>query len=168
VPHERVNLRPNRQIRHEDSISSAVEDELRRSQMLGADDALRPRTLARQLAGKTQARFQQVHKGVPVFAAEIVVSVDGEKMISILGHTSPEIDVDPAPTNDYSRTIALARRATQSTIEILNDGSLVILAVEGGHRVGWLGLVRVDSAEERVILDAETGEILFREPTKIG
>ena len=145
-----------------------VAAELRRSGRLGIHDNLEARSEARDLSGKIQRRYRQIHKGVPVFAAEVVVSVSGDRMISIQGHTSPSIDIDTDPANDYERTTSLAKMAAGATIEALDDGILVILAVAGGHRVGWLGRAAVDGVEERLIFDAETGEILFREPIRIG
>ena len=80
--------------------------------------------------------------------AEIVATLDGNRVISILGHTSSSIEVDAAPPNDYRRTVALARKSIQPEIETLDGGSLVILAVKGGHRLGWLGLVAIDGVQE--------------------
>lgn len=168
IPNERINLRPDLVIRDSESTPAAVERELRESGRLGDDDALEARSGPRSLAGKTQTRLAQTHKGIPVFAAEIVATLDGKRVISIQGHTSSSIKVDAAPPNDYRRTIALARKSIRSEIETLDGGSLVILAVEGGHRLGWLGLVAIGGVQERVIFDAETGEILFREPATVG
>ena len=168
VPHQRVNLRPNRLVRDEASMLLDVAEELRRSGRLGIYDELEARSEARDLSGKIQRRYRQIHKGVPVFAAEVVVSVSDDRMISIQGHTSPSIDVDTDPANDYERVTSLARMVTGAEIEALDDGLLVILAVAGGHRIGWLGRAVVDGVEERLIFDAKTGQVLFREPLAIG
>lgn len=168
IPNESVNLRPDRVLREGESLSEAAEEELRKSDRLGTEDALVQSTEVRMLGGKSQVRLEQAHKGVRVFAAEIVITVEGNRLISIQGHTSPQIGVGTEPPKSYKQTVALARKAIPQRIETLDAGSLVIVAVEGGHRLGWLGLVAVDGVQERLIFAADTGEILFREPATIG
>ncbi len=168
IRNERVNLRPDLVLEAGESVLNAVERELRKSGRLGAHDALQSRGDSKALGNRENARFQQLHRGVPVFATEIVVTSDGRRVVSILGHTAPAIDIDATPENSYEETVELTRKAMQSTLQTIGEGSLVILALEDSHRLGWLGTVSVDGVQQHVILDAETGEILYREPAVIG
>jgi Zn-dependent metalloprotease len=61
-------------------------------------------------AGGSHVRFRQMHRGVPVFAAELVVGLDANyALASINGEISPDLDVEVTPTlkADEARELAL-------------------------------------------------------------
>ena len=168
TPQRPVNIRPDLVLKDGESTRDAVEQLLRQSGRLGEHDALLRKGDSQPLGDRENTRFQQTHQGIPVFATEIVVTSDGRRVVSILGHTAPTVDVDTTPQNSYEETVALARDTMQSTLETVGEGSQVILALDDNHRLGWLGIVAIDGVRQRVILDASTGEILYREPATIG
>ena len=111
-------------------------------------------------------RTQQEHRGIPIFAADVIVTTEGERVVKIHGHPAPDIDLaTTTPANDYSATLTLAEASLEHAVAPEDDGTLVIMPVNGGgYRLAWLGVVVIDRGLERVALDAETGNVLYRVP----
>ena len=143
-----------------------VIDELRRRGHIGDEDTLSPSGRERRLGDRVLTRAQQEHQGIPVFAGEVVVTTEGERIVKVHGHAVADIDLDTTiPVNDYSATVILAEALLGQAITTADDGTLVIMAVEGGgYRLAWLGVVVIDEGPEQVALDAETGAVLHRVP----
>ena len=60
--------------------------------------------------GGSYVHYRQVHRGVPVFAAELVVGLDANNaLVSVNGEISPELEIEVAPdlTADAARELAL-------------------------------------------------------------
>ena len=165
----RVEIRPNRLIRLDESLSQAVEDELRKAGMIGIDDSLDAAGTERSIRDSTLSRLSQRHKGVPVYAAEVAVTIADSRIVNIQGHTAEGIDINTVPANDYAATIELARQVTGQDIEMLDQGSLVVMRrPQGSYVLAWRGLVVIDRAAEWVILDSETGAIILRVSSNVG
>ena len=136
--------------------------------MIGADDTLTPVGDERPLGTLGISRANQEHDGIPVFAAQVVVTAEGRRIVKISGRTAPDIDLDTStPANDYAATVALAEGLLGRDITADGEGTLVIFPVDGGYRLAWLGEVIIDSGREEVALDAETGRVLHRVPTSV-
>ena len=148
-------------------MASVVEEELRQAGRLGPDDALKRQGESRSLGRMSNQRLQQMHQGIPVFAAEVVATTSGTRVISIQGHTASNIDIDTNPANNYAETVALAGESVQDKLEPDGDGSLVILASGNDHHLCWLGVVAVNGVQQRLILDAKSGRILLRLPVSL-
>lgn len=61
--------------------------------------------------GGSHVRYRQVHQGVPVFAGELIVSLDAQNaLVSMNGEIAPDLELDTAPllSADQARAIALA------------------------------------------------------------
>ena len=143
-----------------------VIDELRRRGHLGDDDTLSPSGRERRLRDRVLTRAQQEHQGIPVFAGDVVVTTEGERIVQVHGHPVADIDLDTiVPANDYPATVMLAEALLGQAIAATDDGTLVIMAVDvGGYRLAWLGVVVIDEEPVQVALDAETGAVLHRVP----
>ena len=146
-------------------VGTAV-DELRRRGQIGTEDTLTPTGREGRLGSRVLTRTQQQHQGIPIFAADLVVTTEGERIVKIHGHPTPNASLDTiTPVNDYPGTVTLAEALLDHAIAPNDDGTLVIVPVdEGGYRLAWLGVAVIDQGLEQVALDAETGAVLHRVP----
>ena len=168
VPLDRVEIELGREVESGNTVSKIVAEALRKAGSIGARDTLEPADGERQLAGKTIIRLKQKHKGIPVFAAEMVAIKRDGCIVKVQGYSAPSIEVDARPAHDYPTTIERAGDLIGQPIEALADGTLVIFRLQdGGYCLAWEGVVLIDHGEERTLLDAETGEILLRLPTAL-
>ena len=145
-------------------------DELRRQGRIGPEDTLAPSGRERVLGQRVLTRTRQEHRGIPVFAADVVVTTEGDEIIKIHGHPTSDIELDiTIPANDYPATVTLAEGLLDQAVVPEDDGELVIVPVEdGGYRLAWLGNVVIDETLEQVALDAETGAVLHRVPVVVN
>ena len=118
-----------------------------------------------ELGSRVITRTRQEHQGIPVFHADVVVTTDSERIIKINGHPAPNIELDTTtPANDYPTTVSLAEVLEDHPIVAEDEGTLLIMPVDDGYRLAWLGQVVIDRGPEEVVFDAETGAVLHREP----
>jgi bacillolysin len=62
--------------------------------------------------GKRSTRFRQHHRGVPVFAGEVIVNLDAEaRLLSMTGRAAPELEVDTLPALDAADASRIALEA---------------------------------------------------------
>lgn len=165
LPLERVAIDVDLPVDDSSRIPEIAADELRRHGRIGPDDALVPAGRERMLGTGTLTRTRQEHKGIPVLAADVVVTSSGGRIVDIRGHPAPAVRLEAtSPEHDYPATVALAAGRLGREIAAEDEGTLVIFAVDGGYRLAWLGAVVIDRAREQVVLDAETGDVLLRTP----
>ena len=165
LPLERVAIDVDLPVDDIGRIPEIAAGELRRHGRIGPDDALVPAGRERTLGTGTLTRTRQEHKGIPVLAADVVVTSRGGRIVGIRGHPAPAVRLEAtSPEHDYPATVALAAGRLGREIAAEDEGTLVIFAVDGGYRLAWLGAVVIDRAREQVVLDAETGDVLLRTP----
>jgi hypothetical protein len=163
VPLDRTDIDVDRPVDPDLGPTGTATDELRRRGHLGEDDTLTPSGQEGRLGRRVVVRTQQEHRDIPVFAAEVVVTTEGERLIRIRGHPAPDIELDSTtPVNDYPATVVLAEALLDHAIARQDEGTLVIMPGDGGYRLAWLGVVVIDQGPEQVVLDAETGAVLLR------
>lgn len=145
-------------------------DELRRRGHIDEDDTLVPTGREGRLGSRVYTRTRQVHQGVPVFAADVVVTTEGDRIVKIHGHPAADVElVTTTAVNGYSATVILAEALLEHAIEPEDDGTLLIMPVEdGGYRLAWMGVVVIDQGPEQVVFDAETGAVLLRLPAVLN
>ena len=166
VPLERTDVDADRTIEAESTAIETAADELRARGRIGDDDVLTPAG-ERVLGDRVFSRARQEHKDIPVFAAEVVVTVEGDRIVKIRGHAAPRIELaTTTPVHDYPAIVAVAERLLNHDIATDDDdeGTLVIFPVGGGYRLAWMGVVVIDKGPEQAVFDAETGEVLHRVP----
>ena len=165
VPLERTDVVVDRAIAPDSDPARTATAELRERGRLGDEDALTPAGKPGTLGDSVLSRMRQEHRGIPVFAAEVVVTVRGERIVRIRGHPAPDIRLETTqPLHDYPETVALARARLDHDVTPEDEGTLVIFPTEDGYRMAWMGMVIIDRGLERVVLDAGTGEVLLRVP----
>ena len=166
-----------------EEIAEVVAEELRQRGQLGGDDSLVNAGGPNELGGLTVLRMRQEHRGIPVFAAQVVASTSGDRIVRIAGDSAPDIQLDSTvPVNDYASTVALVEMLTSLDIAPQDAGALVVFPAENGGRLAWSGQVIVEQGQdveldpqesqepspppalEEVFIDAVSGEVLLRLP----
>lgn len=169
LPIEHVQIQVDREIAPDEAVSDAVSDELRKADRIDADSEMVSTDQERVLADTKIVRLRQTHNGIPVYGAEVTATTEDGRIVRILGHPASGIDIkSTTPPKDYPTTVAAASKLIEHDIETMDEGTLVIFPVQGGYRLAWEGVVRIDRGDERVVFDAETAEILLRQPLVIG
>jgi hypothetical protein len=162
---ERTDIEVDRPVDSDLGPAGTAADELRQRGRIGDDDTLAPAGREGQLGSRVLTRTRQEHQDIPIFAADVVVTTEEDRIIQIHGHPAPAVDLrSTTPANDYPATVALTEVVLDRTIATEDDGTLVIMPVGGGYRLAWLGEVVIDQGPEQVVLDAETGAVLHRVP----
>ena len=179
----------DRPIEPGEDIAEAVAEELRQRGRLGADDSLANVSGSRELGETTILRMRQEHQGIPVFAAEVVVSTLEGRIVRVAGDSTSDVRlVSTVPVNDYASTIMLAEMLTGLAITPQDDGTLVVFPTDEGDRLAWSGPAIIEQGQEQdvesdleqnpeevagqnsaqsleqVYLDAANGEVLLRLP----
>ena len=168
IPLNGVNLDVDLPVDPESGRVAAAADELHRQGLIGADDTLAPTGNEGRLGRFAVSRAIQEHKGIPVFAAQVVVTAEGSRIVKISGHPAPDVALDTTtPENDYPATLALAEDLLHHAVTADDEGSLVVFPTGDGYRLAWLGVVVIDGGREEAAFDAETGRVLHRVPVGV-
>jgi Zn-dependent metalloprotease len=143
----------------------------RHMKLLGMPNADRELVFKRKIKdaiGMTHVRLQQVHGGVPVYGAEVIVHyVPGGKKVRVVnGKFIPYLALNTQPTLDSDTAIAIVR-------EIQGQGVLwqePVLRIYSGHidpavwgnHLAWLVRIYDEAEPSRnlYVVDAHTGEVL--------
>ncbi len=136
--------------------------------MPGVADNLHGQRVVTDNLGMTHVRFGQVHQGVPVFGAEVIVhyAPDAVTVRAVNGHYVPDIVLDTAPRLTAADAIQRARSiepAAQlwSRPDLQVYSAVIDPAVRGNH-LAWL--VRLADAARPArtlyVIDAHTGAVL--------
>ena len=169
VPLQSLDLDVDRPVDPNLGRAGTAADELQQRGHIGNEDELTRDARRRdiELGSRVLTRTRQEHRGIPVFAADVMVTSDSGsgRIIKIHGHPAPDIELDTTtPANDYATTVSLAEALLSHSIVAEDEGTLLIMPVDGGYRLAWLGRVAIDRGPEEVVFDAETGAVLHREP----
>ncbi len=113
----------------------------------------------------THVRFQQVHKGVPVFLGGVLVQYTPQgKAQWILNQTLPNLDVDVTPRIDQGQALAIATAATPNASRLRSAATteLVIYAEGMPPQLAWHVFLPTSgpAADWHVMISAADGKIL--------
>ncbi len=129
--------------------------------------------------GRSNVRFQQLHKGIPVLGAELITNLDAnQNLLSINGETLPDMDVNTTPmiTEETAKQTALQAIARQynlsSAILIVSEPALwiynpVILGAPGQSentlvwRMDVTQRTQFSLIKELVLIDAQKGHVVL-------
>ncbi len=148
---------------------------------LGINDADRELEFSRQKIdrlGMTHLTYRQMYHGVPVFAAELKVHLDGsDHPVAVNGTFVPGIRLDPSPIigPSESEQAALSVVAKKNTLrisdleaespELLVYRTGLVRGIEGANHLAWrIEISDGRSVREFVFVDAHSGIILDRHP----
>jgi bacillolysin len=147
------------------AVQPAERDEwAHRVQAMVAEGRLRARrTQADTLVpGRRHTRLAQLHRGVPVLGAEIVVQEDGPRTVSVLGSLFEGIEIDVAARLSPDDALDVAARLTGMDLGGSRRPELAILPhPDGSFRLAYP--VRVFTGSDLTIfyVDARTGAIAW-------
>jgi bacillolysin len=130
-------------------------DSLRRS----GDLRLRIRRDDPLVAGRTHERYDQFHRGVRVFGADVAEQLSGGQVVSAFGNVYEGIDVETSPAieADRAREIIEARAGVQ----IGRAPELVILPQGDRYVLTWRVRAAAQSDVREYFVDARDGTIAF-------
>jgi thermolysin len=137
-------------------------------QRIGALEArgeLRVRTTMEDtmIAGRTHTRFTQLHRGVPVWGAEVVRQSDDAGTLTAFGNLYEGIEIESRPT----LSALSARRALESVHQggrlFPDEVDLVVLPITEGdsltYALTWRGQILKGTDVRAVFVDAHTGAV---------
>ncbi|MEN8241671.1 MAG: M4 family metallopeptidase [Chloroflexota bacterium] len=115
--------------------------------------------------------FYQMYKNIPVDGGEIVISLDGKDVTTVIGTLGAKITLDVVPKLSHLQAEAIARQSENTPVEFPVEGrtSLMIYnnkpeaSESADHRLGWQ-VILGGNLPKRVIVDAHTGEVLAVKP----
>lgn len=126
--------------------------------------------------GLSHVRLDQLYQGVPVFAAQVIVHMNGQGITAVSGLFVPGIELDTTPTLSAAASATIARNvlvkeaedetltAENSALYVYNTG--LILGENGRNALAYAVEVRGDTTAEQVWIDAHSGVLLNRIPLR--
>lgn len=143
----------------------------------GLTDSSQVRLMAAPQAdalGLEHVRLQQVHKGVPVRAAEFVVHLKGSRAMAANGHITNDLPDDVVPGIPANAALTEARQLIEKRrpeaapgaqysdprLEIFNR-SLLSDPVSYGSRLAWFVEAAGEALREYIWVDAQSGVLLL-------
>lgn len=124
--------------------------------------------------GLTHVRFEQLHGGVPVFGAQVLVHLSDAGVTAVNGAFVPDLETDVP-----SLAPALDRRAAEAVATFGLTGTRILGAdltvyrkgllegFRGVSRLAWdVRFADARGPAEQVILDANTGAVMLRVPMR--
>jgi bacillolysin len=113
------------------------------------------------LAHRRHERLRQLHRGVPVWGADLTRQMEDGRLISLFGEIHDRIGIETTPrvSADAAKTIVegLAGAETGRTPELV-----VVPLDAGGYRLAWsLHVLNAEMRRMRYFVDALTGELIF-------
>jgi thermolysin len=113
------------------------------------------------VSGRTHTRLRQLHRGVPVYGAEMTRQTDSAGVtVSLFGTTYPGIDIDVTPSLSVEDAAAVVLAASGVELGETKRPTLCVFPASDGFRLAYRATAfRADGATAYVI-DARDGAIL--------
>ncbi len=117
--------------------------------------------------GGTHVRFQQMYKGLPVYGADVVVSVNSLNEITmVINNGRTGVEAPAAPSFDAARALTIVRDILKTSNRAIgqdDSATLIVYADQKGayHLAYRVAMTREEPAGDwEVIVDATTGVLL--------
>ena len=147
--------------------ASRLTDRLRVEGLLGDKDILVHEPEHGGNSGPIE-RYEQRHDGIPVEDGQVIVSIQGGRIVNIIGRVQPDIALQTLPLLEFDKALtAAANSAGEAVVNPLGDETPRIARVEAGTHVRvWRVDVEVGTTlrPERWLIDAHSGAIVHRTP----
>lgn len=115
------------------------------------------------LPSRTVERFEQFHRGVRIWGAEIVRDSEGTLARAIFGAVAPDLDLPVTPSLSADDGLAALLRSAGPSGTVLRQPELVIVGTDAGeYRLAYMAVVSGDTGVNRVFVSAQTGAELLR------
>ena len=138
--------------------------------LLRLDDPATDLQLMRRSADELHLTFRQLHEGIPVDPAQLIVHHDGIGLVGLAGAYAPDITLSPKPILSSADAEAVALAAYAPAAELTGDTQLryfapALLGFEDAPvRLAWLVNLSAATAPYSVYVDAHTGAVLLALP----
>jgi Zn-dependent metalloprotease len=114
------------------------------------------------VAGREHERLQQVHKGVPVFGADVTRQTRGGQTVSIFGRVYDDIAVDTSPRLSAESARRSALQCGGATDATVSTPTLVVLPGDDhGYTLAWQSEVRSGADVRACFVSAVDGQVLL-------
>jgi vibriolysin len=133
-----------------------------------ADDSFDVRKAERDEEGRTHVRLQQRYHDLLVVGREVIVHLEGDKVIGVNGHFVADINVGSTPSLTGETALAIARRSLSSSgVSELSAPELVVFVTPDNiPHLAWRQKVTYNDAEglqrDWIFADARIGQLLGR------
>lgn len=115
------------------------------------------------LPARSVERFDQYHRGVRIWGADIVRDSERGVPRSIFGEIAPDLTLSVEPSLDAQGARRALLRAGTTDAALLTEPELVVLPLDNGsHRLAYTAAVSSGGAVVRAFVDASTGAELLR------
>lgn len=139
---------------------------------LGDQDALDVKGQTADEQGNAYYQLEQTYKGLPVYGARAVLEIENGQAVLISGSWQTGLNIDVNPAHEALDAVTQALRKEMSDeqvlrIELKSETLLMIYMTNSGAHLAWRVTVQYQEpvlAPEIMIVDAQTPEILFRQP----
>jgi Zn-dependent metalloprotease len=138
--------------------------------LLRLDDPATSLQLIRRSEDGLHLAFRQLHAGIPVDPAQLVVNLDAEGVVGLAGNYAPAITLPHTPTVSSTDAAAVALAARGPAAELTGDTQLRYFAAallglaDEPVRLAWLVNLSDAAAPYSVYVDAHTGAVLLALP----
>jgi vibriolysin len=115
------------------------------------------------MPGRAFQRFDQLHRGVRVFGADLTRQTNEcGQAVSVFGTIYDGIAVDTAPALSATRVAVILALAGNGVVGPDSEQELVVLPMGGAARLTWTARVfsNVDGHVERIFVDARSGAVV--------
>ena len=130
-------------------------DSLRRS----GDLRLRIRRDDPLAAGRAHERYDQYHRGVRVYGADVAEQLNGGQVVSAFGIVYEGIDIDPSPGIDADRAREVVE--ARAGVEIGRRPELVVFPRDSSYVLAWRVRAAAQGDVREYFVDARDGTIAF-------
>jgi thermolysin len=131
-----------------------------RSLQRGGDLRLRQRRVDALVRGRSHERFDQFHRGVRVYGADLSQQEAGGVVVSMFGRLYDGIDVDTTPRVERDAARAIVERRAGASLGPRRQPELVILPLDSERFVlAWRLRAASGSDVREYFVDAATGAI---------
>jgi thermolysin len=131
-----------------------------RSLQRSGDLRLRQRRADALVRGRSHERFDQFHRGVRVYGADLSQQESGGVVVSMFGRLYEDIDVDTTPRIERAAARAIVERRAGAPLGPRRLPELVILPLDSGRFVlAWRLRAAAGADVREYFVDADTGAI---------
>lgn len=114
------------------------------------------------LAGRTHQRFDQYHRGVRVFGADVTRQLDGGRTVSTYGLLYEGIALEPTPAMDAATARAIAQRRSGVTLGPGIEPELMVLPFDsGGFALVWRLRAATGTDIRQYFINARDGSVVL-------
>ncbi len=170
IPHiPTINLETSIAKASESDGSKETEDYLKETGQLGENDKLSTDdSKSRSIGNKKIVLLQQTYKNLPVIGAEIRTTIDENKIVRVSGKPIADVEVNIDPQLTFQQALKIAASELNEELSSDKTARLVIFSTDLGFRLAWQGAVNTKLSQEVMIIAADDGQILLRQPLLIG